>query len=698
MARRRRKKTPPPRAAPPASAPRLKPAWREAAAGALIVLATLAAYATALGAGYVWDDDGYLTRNPLLGSLGGLWRIWTTAQTPQYYPLVFTSFWIEHQLWGLAPFGYHLVNVALHAANALLAWRVLKRLGVPGAWLAGAIFALHPVHVESVAWVTERKNVLSGLFYLLALRQYLLFEEEERPRDWAWAFGLFVCALLSKSVTATLPAALLVLRWWRGAGVTPRSAALLLPFFAAGAASGALTAWLELFRVGAVGEDWALGPLGRLLLAGQVPWFYLGKLLWPAGLAFSYPRWEVAPGDPAHYLGLAGIALAALALWRWRGRLGRGPAAAGMFFLISLAPVLGFLNVYPMRYSWVADHFQYLASLGPIALAAAALAQAAGRWAGNPARRRAAAAAGAGLLVLLGALTLRQGRVYHDEESLWRDTIAKNPASWLAHNNLGRLRAARGRDREAIEHYRAALRARPEHPNALNNMGAALRRLGRDGEAETYFRRALAAAPGHPSARSNLGRLLVERGRRREGTDELRKTLARWPRFAPAHANLGQALMLEGKLKEAAEHFARALEADPGLAAARYNLGLLFAQARRYRRAAAVLREGHARHPGDRPTAQLLAWVLATAPLGEVRDGRAALAAAREAVAAGGASDPLALSALAAAYAELGRFEEAVRAGRRALRRAEAAGMREEADQIRDFLGHYERGMPYRSP
>ncbi len=684
---RRRKEAVP--AAPPEAAGGGEWAW-----GLLLLAMTLAAYATALAGGYIWDDPDYLTENPLIENLEGLRRIWFTAQTPQYYPLVFTSFWVEHKLWGLHPLGYHLVNVLLHAANALLAWRILGALGIPGAWLAGALFALHPVHAESVAWIAERKNVLSGLFYLLALRQYLVFEASRRAGRYAGALLLFLCALLSKSVAASLPAAALILLWHGGARIGAPLVLRLLPFFIAGASSGLFTAWLEVRHVGAEGPEWDLDPLQRLLLAGRILWFYLYKLLWPAELVFTYPRWTIDPGNPLHHAALLGVLIVALALWRWRGRLGRGPAAAALFYAVTLAPVLGFLNVYPMRFSFVADHFQYLASLGPIALAAGALARAWEAWGGRGAPGRAAAGA---LLVLLALLTLRQGRIYRDEETLWRDTLAKNPQSWMAHNNLGSLLARRGEAGEAIRHYEAALLHRPGHPNALSNMGAALLRLGRLAEAEGYLRRALAADPAHPGARNNLGRVLIQGGRLAEAVVELEEALRLAPGLAAARNNLGMARMRMGEIERAAREFARALEANPRLPEAHYNLGFALAQLRRYREAIAALREGLRRHPGDRPTAHLLAWLLATAPRPEWRDGEEALRLARRAL-EGEERDPVALNSLAAALAELGRFEEATRAAREALRLAEEAGLAEEAAQIRGLLQLYERGEPYRAP
>ncbi len=666
----------------------------------LIGVLALVAYATALGGGYIWDDDAYLTANPLLFDLDGLRRIWFTAEAPQYYPIVFSTFWLERKIWGLDPSGYHLVNVILHISNAVLLWRLLRYMGVPGAWLAGAIFAVHPVHVESVAWITERKNVLSGLFYLLALRQYLVFESGPRqglwknPNRYAGVVALFVCALLSKSVTASLPAAILIVLWYQGRKFNGRVIVRLIPLFVIGAAAGLFTAWLEVNKVGASGGSWDLNVLERFMLAGQVMWFYLWKLFWPADLIFSYPRWTMAADVPLQYLGLIGVGAAAFALWWWRKAWGRGPAAAALFFLVTLGPVLGFLNVYPMLFSWVADHFQYLASAGPIALAAGTAAWV---W-----REKAGAAkwgfpAAAAVLIALGALTWQQGWIYESEETLWRDTIRKNPESWMAHNNLGGVLARRGQVRDALRHYRKSLQNRKYKEIALNNIGNQLFRLGRISEAVDHYRRAIALNPKYVKPRAGLGRALAESGTVEEGIKELKEALRVQPGFPAAHNNLGLALTKKGQIKEAESEFLKAIKGDPTLAEARFNFALSLVQAKRYGRAIKVLREGVRLTPDDRQTATFLAWLLATAPRPEWRDGRRALALAQKNIDSG-STGFLALNSLAAAYAELGQFSSAIGAARQALRRAEATGMQGEAARIREYLRHYQGSRPYRSP
>ncbi len=365
----------------------------------------LAAYWPALGGGLLWDDDAHVTQ-PALRSLHGLWRIWSEpGATQQYYPFLHSLFWVEHRLWGDAPLGYHLANVLLHLAGCYLLFRVLRRLDVPGALFAASVFAVHPVCVESVAWISEQKNTLSTVLYMAAALVFLRFDQRRRPPAYALATVFFALALLSKSVTASLPAALLVVLWWKGRLSWRASVMPLVPWFVMSAAAAAITPWVERKFVGAYGAAFALSAAERVLIAGRAVWFYLGKLLWPADLEFIYARWNVDARDAAQYLFPAGAALVLAALFLVRHRL-RGPLAAGLLFCGTLFPALGFINVYPFVFSFVADHFQYLAAASMLPAICAALALVARRLPGGaPA---AALEAAALVFVVLAALTLRQ--------------------------------------------------------------------------------------------------------------------------------------------------------------------------------------------------------------------------------------------------------------------------------------------------
>lgn len=554
---------------------------RTCALGALLVLLVLVAYSPVFSAGFIWDDDEYVVENGNLEDWEGLRRIWLEPRSsPQYYPLVFTSFWVERQAFGVDPGPIHATNVLLHAFNALLLWAVLRRLGLPSAYLIAVVFAVHPVHVESVAWITERKNVLSGTFYLASCLAYLAFALEgragtpasraRRPGLYAVALVLFLGALLSKTVTAMLPVALLLVLWWRRGRVRKADVVAIAPFLALGGLMGLTTAWLEVHHVGAAGEPWALSPVERVLLAGRAAWFYARTLVWPGPLAFIYPKWTIDTGSALHYVpALCTLAVIAV-LWRARRGLGGGPLVAVLFFLVSLFPALGFLNVYPMRYAWVADHFQYLASIGVIALVVGSL-DATTRQRVPQALRTAAAAC----LVLALALVARQaGHKYRDQETLWLDTIAKNDTAWIAYTNLGNLRVGQGRLAEARAWFDQALRVKPDLAEAHNNMGTAWFREGDVERAREHHARAVALMPQYAEAHNNLAVDLVGLGRPAEALRHYDEALRIDAGYAMAHYNLANLLSRQNRVAEAEAHYRKAIGLRRDFALAHYALGL----------------------------------------------------------------------------------------------------------------------------
>ncbi|MHC4088741.1 MAG: tetratricopeptide repeat protein [Planctomycetota bacterium] len=588
------------------------------AGAAVIVVGVLIAYAPAMCGGFIWDDDRYVVDNPTLRTVEGLSRIWfELGATIQYYPLVFTTFWVEYHVWRLEPFGYHLVNVALHALSSVLLWYALRRLSIPGAWFAAAVFALHPVHVESVAWITERKNVLSGVFYLAALLAYLHFARLDAPaqagsgarRHYLLAMALFACALLSKTVTCTLPAAILLLLWWRRGRAAIRDVLPLIPLFIVGAGMGMLTVWMEKHSVRAAGVDWALSVADRFLVAGRAMCFYVWKLLYPTGLTFSYPRWHIDSGVWWQYLFPLAAVIVMVCLWRLRRRTGNGPLVAILFFSVTLLPALGFVDVYPMRYSFVADHFQYLASIGPIALVVALLTAAVARMTrGGSGSERAAPAPGmssvgrwmaAGLvLVVLGTLTWRQGRAYSDLEALWRDTLAKNPSAFLAHNNLGSILLDRGNTNEAIGHLAEAVRLKPNFHEAHCNLGRALVKKGRIEEGKKHLAEALEIKPGFARAHNDLGDALAAEGKAEQAIINYRQAVRLQPGFADAHNNLANILARNGRQSEAIEHYTLALRLRPGWSLAHNNLANALAEEGRFDEAVTHYREALRLAPG----------------------------------------------------------------------------------------------------
>lgn len=584
----------------------------------LIPVAVLAAYWPSFGGGLLWDDPGHITR-PDLQSLQGLWRIWTEiGATQQYYPLLHSAFWLEHRLWGDALIGYRLANLALHSAAAILLFLILKRLEIRGALLAAFIFALHPVCVESVAWISEQKNTLSAVFYLASALIYIRGESapglKSRPtgttgtkrrqaldsrstavgsgavaKDFSpgvifassgyWlAFALFICALLTKTVTATLPAALLLIVWWRRGRLTwAEDIAPLVPWFVVAIVAGLFTAWFEREVIGASGERFELSIIERCVLAGRVAWFYLLKLFWPRDLIFVYPRWEVAAVWPQVLFPIGAVAVAVgLAAARWRGLL-----TGYLYFCGTLVPVLGFFNVYPFLFSYVADHFQYLASLGVIVAASAILVIAAERVLPRAARRVAAGL----LLAVLAALTWQRSTVYTSAEVLFRDTIERNPRAWMAYQNLGMELANQNRLEEAVVAFEGALRERPDYETAKRNLALAHMRLG-DAAAESadradaairHYQAALVVEPQHFRAHYNLGTVLMDvPGRHNDAIAHLESAVRLQPDSVEARVNLGVALAdLPSRRTEAIGHLERALIKRPDLAQVRELLGTL---------------------------------------------------------------------------------------------------------------------------
>lgn len=565
---------------PPAGAVRSRTRPRDLLVFAFILCATLVAYLPALGGSLLWDDSNNVTR-PELQSLHGLWRIWTDfglAATAQYYPLVHSAFWFEHVLWGDAVLGYHLTNVVLHSVAALLVILIVRRLKLPGAWLAGLIFALHPVCVESVAWITEQKNTLSGVFYLASALAYLYFDQTRHKSKYFLALGLFALALASKSATVPLPGVLLVLLWWLHGRLEWRRDVLpILPWVGLAVSSGLLTRYVETVYVGAQGTAFALSMPQRLLLAGRTPWFYAFKLLWPVNLAFYYPRWKIDANEWWQYLFPAGLAALAVALG-WLARRNRGPLAGLLIFAGTLFPVLGLLNIFYFRYSYVADHFQYLASLGIIVPVAAALAAAAQRWKLEKQWRIGLSMV---LLACLAGLTWRQSMMYSDEQALYRETLARNPDAWLAHDNLGNiLFQVPGQRAEAIAHFQAAMRANPDYWEAHLSMGNAWLEIpGRLDSAIAEYQTAVGLAPESVRTHTNFGNALLQAGRTGEAVVQYQTALRIQPDSATVHNDLANALTrIPGRLPDAIAQYQAAIGANPDFAEAHNNLGEILAQ------------------------------------------------------------------------------------------------------------------------
>jgi tetratricopeptide (TPR) repeat protein len=540
----------------------------------ILAAVTMLAYQAAWHGGLLWDDDAN-TPSPELHSLDGLRRIWFVPRTTQqYYPLLYTSYWFQQRLFGDSPTGYHLVNLLLHIGCAVLVLKILRFLRVPGAELAAIIFALHPVNVETVAWIAERKNALSGIFALATTLCYLKFDESRSRRSYAFAIGLFLLGLLSKTAIVTLPLAWLVIFWWkRGAISWRRDVVPSIPFFFLAAAAGLMTRWVEYGNIGYKAKTLDFSVVERCLIAGRAFWFQLGKVLWPSNLMFVYPRSEINAAIWWQYLfPVAVVALLGI-LWSLR-RWSRAPLAGVLIYILLLLPTLGFLNQYFFIYSFVSDHWQYLPCLGIITPCASGIALLAGQFKGwQTWLERGTILLLAGVLFLL---TWQQSRMYTNVETLFRTTIARNPACWMAYCNLGDILYQTNRIPEGMEVFQQAMRIRPAE--AHYGEGTALVLTGRTSEAINHFKQALRVNPDYAEAYNNMGNALFLTGRTSEAIAQYKQALQSYPDYANAHNNLGNALVQMGRASEAIEHYKQALRMNPGSASAHNNLGAALAQ------------------------------------------------------------------------------------------------------------------------
>jgi len=545
--------------------------------GLILILSVILTYAPVWQAGFIWDDDAVLTANPCIVGPLGLKEIWTTSAA-DICPLVLTTFGTEHALWGLAPLPFHLVNVLLHGACAVLLWRVLRNLRVQGAWLGAALWALHPVEVESVAWITEMKNTESGLFFLLAI---LFFVKWLRAKDLGgrtgdrrnYALSLLFAALAmaSKSSTVILPVVLCLGAWWIEGRWYWRNAARVIPVFLLSIAASVLSIWTQGLQLATMTDpQWARSWPERLAAAGDAVWFYLNKLLWPHPLITIYPRWQIDARQWISYLPLLAVIVLLSILWLRRS-LGSGACFfAFAYFVVALLPVLGVMDSPIFRYSLVFDHFQYLASIGPLALVGTGLVRFADLIIPKKPWYRSALCAE--LLLLLGMVSWQRTRVYANQETLWTETLAQNPGSWLAQNTVGLIFYARGQWDEAVTQFQNVLAIYPNFADAHCNLGSALFQRGQPDEGVAQFQKALEINPYLAEAHSNLGNVFLQKGRLGEAIAQFQEALEINPASFPTRYSLGNALLQTGKLEGAITQFQEALRLNPDFGAAQDSL------------------------------------------------------------------------------------------------------------------------------
>jgi len=772
-----------------------------------LVLLTLFVYIPGMQADFIWDDNLLLTQNRLMHDDDGLYKFWFTTRAPDYLPLTWTTLWLEWRCWGQDATGYHVTNIAMHAVAVLLLWMVLGRLRIPGAWLAALIFAIHPVNVASVTWISERKNVLSIIFYLLAIFFYLQFDRRRSVRAYLLSIVMFVLALLSKASVVMLPVVLLLCAWWRRQRLRLRDVAWVIPFLLLAAGISCLTVVQQ--QTGAIRGEVVRpeGFLSRLAAAGWIPWFYLSKVFFPHKLLMIYPRWDVDETTLISYL--PGVVLLGIwvMLWVYRNGWARAPFFMLSYFLAMLFPVLGFFDMAFAMHSLVADHLQYLPIIGPITLTIGL------GWSFCKDKARPVRVAGvvAAVVVVcvLSTLAWNQNRRLKNQVTLWEYNLPLNPKAWMGHYNLGTIYAERSRNEQdpekkarlqqkALEHLTTATRLRPGDSSAHNNcglllmqmgqleealpylqkaitldersvsahfnIGLAYKALGRFDEALAAFNETLRLTEGkHHNARyqlaiclSRLGRLeealshflllvkinpkkfewqmdmgilLGEMGRLGEAAACFERAMKINPNAREPYSGMGTIRQRQERYAEAAEFYKRALSIEPNLFEDRANLALCLIHLHRRREALAnlkvLLRLGPnsplAHHAvaycllrADMPVEAVkhlqralaldpnltramgdLAWVRAAHPEASLRDGVEAVKLAKKAVELN-SDDPGLLASLAAAYAEMGLFNQARQTAATALEKA--APDSKLAKSIEEMLKILDRRQPVRQP
>lgn len=573
------------------------------------MLAAVVVYWPCLPGALVFDDNEWIIDMEWAFKLwNGLLQFWTVpGTTQQYYPLTATSFWIDYQLWGLNTFPYHLENVLLHGLSGVFFWFVLRQLGIGGAFFAAALYVVHPVMAESVAWITERKNVLSQALVLAALLAYGRslhgWRPDAPPRSWSWwwfSFFLFVAAILAKITAFVFPAALLVISWWKYQKLSwKRDFLPVLPMFVVSIATSILISWMETEVLGASGEKFELPLVNRFVIAGQTISFYLGKLLWPHPICVIYYRWDLDPTVWYQWAGLVFCAvMASLLAWKTLQGRWRGTTAATLLFLGMLFPLTGFLNVYGMLYAWVADRWVYMPSLPLFALVGHL-------WQYAYLRKAQLVQIGSVIiLIICGVLTLQQSATYKTIDTFWQAAINGNANPWKARSdyadalitagraseaveqlnqaikenpvsdcycNLGVALNNLGRNKEALEAFKTALEIEPGMAVVHYNIGKIYSALGNNAESERYFRSAIELKPEFVTARNDLGNLLFQTGRLKEAELEFRSALSSHPNSGPIHTSIGNILYWLGDHRQAMEFFRKALDIEPELPAALSN-------------------------------------------------------------------------------------------------------------------------------
>jgi len=547
----------------------------------VIVAAGLWIFSPALHGTWLWDDDILVAKNALTHEPSGFWKGWYKLDgLGNYYPLEVDTEWVEWHLWHDDTFGYHLTSVLLHILSALLIWKLLSKIGLRLAWLGGLLFIVHPVTVESVAWISELKNTLSLPLFLLAMCSWIDYDERRKRCDYFLTLGFFLVAMLAKTTMVMFPIIILLYAWWKRSRVGWSDLKIGLPFFVISLGLGVISVCLQPHQINLEHESFGNSFFTRFICGGLAITFYFFKCLWPVGLLPIYPVWTINLSSPLQYLPWP--ILGGLIGWLWTKRTGWGRhALLGIgFFLLNLIVVVGFIMMNYTTMIWSLDHLVYIPMIGLIGLTVAAM-EAVAKKLILPIRLIAAALAA----IVMGLLALEShgyAGMFVSKQTLCTYTIQRNPEAWLAYNDLGLSLFQEGRAPEAIEQYKLALKINPDYAAGHNNLGFALNQLGQTPEAIEQYEQALRVDPNYVMAHNNLGNILGREGRVPEAIEQYEMALKVDPDHAETHANLGLLLLHTGQLAEAINHFEWALKSDPDYDEAQNNLGF------------ALVREGRA--------------------------------------------------------------------------------------------------------
>ncbi len=548
---------------------------------ALIIGAGWWIYWPALHGDWLSDDRLYVTENPLLNDPARVWKAWfQPGSFIEYYPLHETVQWVQWKLWGKDTLGYHVTNVVLHLLSALLLWRLLLKFGLRLAWLGGLIFVIHPVMVESVAWIAELKNTLSLPPALLAMCAWIDYEEHKRRRDYGLALGFFLAAMLCKITLALFPLVILLYAWWKRDRITWSDLKVSAPFFLI---SLVLTLTSFLSGPGTTGVDTAQvlmphlgGFFWRLALAGQIISFYFTKSLIPIWPSSAYYEWTVDPRRLWQFLPWPVLLGVIYWLWTQRHRWGRAALLGLGFFLINLAPFIGFISISYMVSSWVYDHFLYLPIIGLIGLVIAGLGRLDELL--PPPARLCGRGVFAVTLALLAWESHDYAKVFINEETASLYNLKLNPQNYITRCTLGDYYLKLGRVPDAMLQYEEALEINPNLVDANFNLGVYLFQNGRWAEGMAHYWKAQEIDPNFAAAHANLGSALAQMGRLDDAIAQFRMALEIDPRDAEVHYDLGVAYSRTGRVDEAIFQYQKAIEINPNFSLALANLGILFFQ------------------------------------------------------------------------------------------------------------------------